>query len=169
MGPAACLPHIPDVTAYQCVSLDQLENPMTRQGAAYWGNRCGGHRMPARDDINPREVVSALRQMALLKVVGDDFQYRVVGDGVVRAYSIPLQNRRLSEIGALAPTLAATARGFFSRVVHTAAPFAVRGQFGRDVPQANFTDFEIAYLPLGTDHHTVDHILTVSAYLMQRR
>lgn len=167
MGFAVGLPVIPEVTLYECVDLDQLESTVTRHAATYWSSRCGSNRMPARKDINPRDIASALRHMYLLKVLDEDFHYRIVGDAVVRAYTVPLQNRRLSEIGLTAPKLAAIARGFYTRILHTAGPFAVRGRIGRDVPQANFTEFEIVLLPLGIAHDTVDHILGVSTYHMQ--
>ena len=167
MNSAAGLNHIPKVSMFNHIGLDQLQNPVLRLGAAYWTAQRGEHRIPARQQIKPRAIAPALRNMVLFKVLNGDFAYRVVGDAIVRAYSVPLQNRRLSEIILEAPKVGSTVHELLTRVVRSGEPLAIRGRVGHDVIEANFTDFENALLPLGADHQNVDHILTVSTYTMR--
>ena len=167
MSSAASLHPIPEVTQIDHIGLDQLQNSVLRLGAAYWKTQRGEHRFPSRAEIKPRGIAPALRNMVLFKVLNGDFVYRVVGDAIVRAYSVPLQNRRLSEVILEAPKIGSTVHKLLTQVVRSGEPLAIRGHIGRDATDVNFTDFENALLPLGADHKTVDHILTVSTYAMR--
>jgi hypothetical protein len=167
MNSAACLPHIRHATKYECVGLDQLQNPAVRFGTAYWMAQRGTRRFPAREELRPRDMKGVLRNISLAKVLDGDFLYRVVGDATVRAYSLPLQNRRVSELTLEAPLLGRALHELLGRVARSGEPLAIRGHIGRDGAHVNFTDFENALLPLGADHQTVDHILTVSTYTMR--
>lgn len=159
--------HIPLNTSSAFIGLEELHKPALRLATDYWLSQCPEDGFPAREDIKPRAIASLLRHMSLVKVLDGDFVYRVVGDGIVRAYGMRMQNRSLNDIAGEAPTFGALVRDFFTRVVEGATPLAVRGVVGRDCPEANFTDFENVFLPLGADHKTVDHILAVSAYTMR--
>ena len=159
--------HIPAGTELEFIGLDRLQKPALRFATGYWKAQRGQHRFPSKNDIKPRDIASVLPHMSLLKVIEGDFVYRVVGDAVVRAFALPLQNRKVSEIVAEAPLFGKRLQAIFVGVAEKGEPAVVRGVVGRDFPQANFTDFENAFLPLGADHRTVDHILTVSSYSLR--
>jgi len=159
--------HIPADTGIEFIALDKLHNPALRIVAGYWTAQRGEHSFPTRDEIKPRDIVSVLPHMSLLKVQGGDFLYRVVGDGVVRAFALPLQNRKLSDIAQDAPVFGTILQTILRGVVDNGEPAAVCGIIGRDFPQANFTNFELVCLPLGADHQTVDHVLAASTFIMR--
>ncbi|HUO97861.1 MAG TPA: hypothetical protein VMU01_04300 [Rhizomicrobium sp.] len=159
--------HIPESTVVDLIGLDELQKQAPRVAARHWTAQRGLHRIPSRGDINLRKIAGELRHITLIKVLDGDFQYSIVGDANVRAYSTPLQNRRLSEVARQAPKFASTLHMLFARVANTGEPLALRGFIGRDFAQANFTDFESALLPLALDHETVDHILAANAYTMR--
>jgi hypothetical protein len=159
--------HIPQETSYAFIGLDELRKPALRLAAEYWSSQCTEEGFPSRDDIKPQAIASVLRHMSLVKVLDGDYAFRVVGDGIVRAFAVPIQNRKLSEIALDAPIYGTIARKCFTHVVEGATPLAMRGTIGRDSREANFTDFENALFPLGSDHRTVQYILTVSAYTMR--
>jgi hypothetical protein len=155
---------IPDFTAFSLVALDDIESAPLRVGLTYWEGVRGFRRFPARADVKPRDIATALQYMSLLKVEGDDFIYRIVGDAIVRAYDIPLQNRRVSDIAFDEPGFDVIVLPLFRKIVETGKPIAVRGTTGHDVTRANFTDYENVLLPLGPDDQTVDHVITFSYY-----
>lgn len=159
--------HIPAGTDVEFLELDQLQKPALRFAAGYWQVQRGSRKFPTRDEIHPRDIAGVLPHMSLIKVVDRDFVYRVVGDAVVRAFAVPLQNRKLSEIASDAPVFGTALQAIFLGVVENGEPAALRGKVGRDFPEANFTEFENAFLPLGADGETVDHILAVSTYTMR--
>lgn len=155
---------IPDITAFHVIAPEELEALPVRIGFEYWLKRRGTRRYPARSDISPREITSALQNMSLLKVEGDDFVYRIVGDAVVRAFNIPIQNRKMSEIAYDEPGFETIVMPLFRKVAETGEPTAIRGTTGHDVIGANFTDYENILLPLGPDDATIDHVMTFSYY-----
>lgn len=56
-------------------------------------------------------------------------------------------------------------RVLYEHVRNTGLPLAFRGWVGRDVKNSLFVYHESAFLPLGEDGATVDHILVVSIYV----
>ena len=154
-----------DLTVIDWISLDELTGPRVRQGVEYWRALCGDRSFPAREQLKPRDIASALSAMSLFKVLeGDDFQYRIVGDGVVRAYDTRLQNRRLSEIELDSPSFGFFVRPVLTHVAKHRSSLALRGKIGHDAPRAHFTHFENALLPLGPSDDEVDHVLVFSNY-----
>lgn len=156
--------YIPDFTVFSEVTFDSLRSRPICLGLEYWQAARGLRRFPARDDIKPRDICGALQHMSLVKVEDNDFLYRIVGDAIVRAYDIPLQNRHLSDIAFDEPGFDAIVVPLFRKVVETGEPIAIRGTTGHDVTRANFTDYENILLPLGPNDQTVDHIMTFSTY-----
>jgi len=159
--------HIPAGTEVDFVPLAELQKPAVKFISSYWLAQRGDRKLPSRGEIRPREVASVLPHMALLKIEDGDFVYRVVGDAVVRAFAVPLQNRRVTEIARGSPVFGTALQAMFLGIAGNGEPLALRGTVGRDFPEANFTDFENVFLPLGEDHETVDHILTASTYTMR--
>ena len=57
------------------------DHAVLRAIKAYWDEKRGQRRMPARADIQPAEIKSLLPQVLLVDVLpgGDDFRYRLLG------------------------------------------------------------------------------------------
>jgi hypothetical protein len=154
-----------DFTAIDWISLDELTSPTVRLGVEHWHKLCGDRSFPAREQVKPRDIVSVLSAMSLLKVLeGGDFQYRIAGDAVVRAYDLRLQNRRLSEIEEESASFHLFVRPVLSHVVSRRSPLALRGKIGHDARRTHFTHHENALLPLGPSDDKVDHVLVFSNY-----
>jgi hypothetical protein len=158
---------IPENSVFHDVAFSGLESPALRSGYEYWQNKRNGRRFPAREDIRPREIAPLLRYVSLIKVEGDDFVYRIVGDTIVMSYGVPLQNRRLSDLVYEEPGFGAFVIPLLRQVADSGEPLARRGKVGRDVIRVNFTHCENLLLPLGPDDATVDHVLTFSSYASQ--
>lgn len=158
---------IPPITASRIIPPEALETEALRCGYAYWCAQRGTRRFPARSDIKPRDIAGILRHISLLKFEHGDFIYRIVGDVVVRAFDIPMQNRSVSELSKAEPGFGTIIRPMLEKCRTSGEPIAVQGQTGRDVFRVTFTDYENVLLPLGTDDTHVDHILVVSQYLAQ--
>ncbi|HUO88767.1 MAG TPA: PAS domain-containing protein [Rhizomicrobium sp.] len=157
----------PDRSSLYAASLDELDNPAVRTGASYWRMLKGARKIPARSELSPRDMRAILKHVLLLRVIdgGADYEYRIVGDVHVQAYGMQFQGSRLSTLEARAKGLGNMLRGLYEHVRVTAEPFAVRGWIGREVKDARFVYFESAFLPLGDDGLTVDHIACVSVYV----
>jgi hypothetical protein len=164
MSPTAAQKFLPDFTAFEFVPAETLDSTPIRVGYEYWLYRRGNRRFPSRSDLCPRDIAGALQHMSLIKVEGDDFVYRVVGDAIVRAFDIPIQNRRMSEIVYDEPGFGTIVVPLLRKVAHIGEPVAIRGTTGHDVTRANFTDYQNVLLPLGPDDQAVDHIVTFSSY-----
>jgi len=157
----------PQPSARFFVASDELENPVLRDGVAYWHGLKAGRKLPAPSDLSPREMASLLRHIVLLRVLdgGRDYEYRIAGDAHVEAYGHHLRGTRISECTEPSPDLGKAMHGLYEHVRTTAQPFALRGSVGRNNRDFRFVYFESALLPLGEDGETVDHILIVSIYV----
>ncbi len=155
---------IPDYTLLTEITPDEVEAQPLRIALAYWRSIRGERRFPNRADIHPRDIAGILRHVSLIKYEEGDFVYRIVGDVIVRAYDLPMQNRKVSELSYEEPGFGAIVRPLLQRCVETGEVIAVRGRTGRDLLKVNFTHYENVLLPLGPDDGTVDHIITASSY-----
>jgi hypothetical protein len=150
--------HLPDETVLDFYPPDRLQNPALHAAAAYWQELRGARPYPTRDELNPSAFAPALRHMALVRVLAGDFEFRIIGDSLAGAFSVPLRNRRLGEIATAAPSSVTVIAGVYRRSVETGQPLALSGTTGRNAETAMFTHFEALVLPLGRD--TVEHLLT---------
>jgi len=155
---------IPDYTQHAEIAPDDVEAQPLRCALAYWRSIRGDRRFPSRADIRPRDIAGILRHVSLIKYENGDFLYRIVGDAIVRAFDLPMQNRWVSELSFEEPGFGAIVRPLFQRCVESGEVIAVRGRTGRDLLKVNFTHYENVLLPLGPGNGTVDHIMTASFY-----
>lgn len=147
------------------IFFDELEHPLVRFGVEYWNRLRGERSFPSRDQIKPRDLAPVLSMTSIHKVLDDgDFEYRIVGDAVVRAFGVNLQNRRLSEVEVELPTFRQFVRPVLVHVAKRRMPVAVRGRVGHDAAGTNFTHHENVILPLGPTDDVVDHIIAFSNY-----
>jgi hypothetical protein len=54
---------------------------------AYWLQKCGGRKMPARDDLPTADLRPWLGHLALIEIVGEnDFRVRLCGTNLIRRF-----------------------------------------------------------------------------------
>jgi hypothetical protein len=158
----------PERTHYEIVPLDALHSPVLLQGVAYWRQLCGTRLFADREEVDPRKIAPALSNVILARVIdsGADFEFRIIGDEVRRAYPSPLCNRLLSDIADDLPELAEKLSLVYRRVIETRRPFAVRTFVGLDHPEVKFSQAEAVHLPLGAGD-VVDHVLTLATHTLE--
>jgi len=151
----------PGLTSIQFVPVEALQKRTVRLGYDYWLRQRGERKFPARAQIRPNEIASALSHFALIKVwdSGADFEVRIAGDAMNSAYRAPLNGRLISDIATDLPLMADRWRRIFCEIIATGSPLAVRTHAGHDLPETNFTDSEAVFLPLGESDDVVDYML----------
>ncbi len=149
------------------LTIDEVENPLVRVGVNYWRQLRGTRHLPDRARLSPRDMTGILKNIVILRVLdaGKDYEYRLVGDNQVQAYGFNFQNLKIGQIIAVAPEFGKMMYGIYEHVRATRDPFVVRGWIGKEVPDSRFVYHESAFLPMGADGETVDHILVVSVYV----
>lgn len=152
---------VQDGAVFEIIAIDDVLDPLLRQGIDYWNSLRGSRAFPARDQIVLRAIASLLSRTVLIKVIdgGRDFEYVVVGDDVGRAYSAPLIHRRISDIAKEMPTTIGFWGGVYRRICQEKKPVAVSLQAGID-GEARFSDGTVVCLPLGETDAAVDHMIT---------
>jgi len=151
------LPQGRKITWIEPQALAQRE---TQAAYAYWRRLRGPRRWPARQEMKLREAAALLPYMSLVKVIagGADFEHRIVGDTMVQAFSVPIQNRRFSDIAADAPMLIESSLVLFRKVVALGEPIAWRQRVVRDELRIICVEAEMVLLPFGADDDGIDHI-----------
>ena len=156
-------PEPPD-SASLGIDLDQVESPVVRMGIGYWRRLSNGRPYPTRCEISPRDIRGVLRDTLLLRVLPDDYEFRIVGDAHVIAYGFSMLNRKLGDLNELAGSHRVALKKVYDGIVLRREAFAFRGWLmpgGRDGPRIYS---ESVLLPLGPDAGCVDHILIFSTY-----
>lgn len=151
---------LPQHTIMEWITLDAVRLEPLRQAAAYWNRQRGKRPWPSREELKLRDMAGFASHLSLVRVIDDgaDFEHRIVGDVMVRAFSVPIQNRRFSEIAVEAPELIEKSSRAFKRVLETRAPFALRQQTGHERLSVRFVEAEMIFLPLGRSAEVIDHI-----------
>ena len=138
----------------------ELSQKETRAAYNYWNKLRGERLWPAREDLKLRDMASLVPHMSLLKVLdgGADFEHRIVGDMMVRAFSVVIQNRRFSEIAVDAPTLIEGSLTLFRKVLSERTAIAWQQRVLRDSIHIVTTYTEMVLLPFGKSVDAIDHI-----------
>jgi hypothetical protein len=149
------------VATFAVIDFEALRFREVREGYAYWDRLRGDRAFPAREQLQPRAIAPLLTNLILLRVIdgGRDFEYRIVGDEVSRAYRTQLNLRRLSEVGKDIPTAATYWGDVYRDICQNRKPWAVRYSPGID-GEGRFSEAEAVLLPLGPRDDEVDYILT---------
>ena len=81
-------------------SFEHVRNPALRLLVAYWFDTCSGRPMPARRDINPIEIPSALAQIWLCDYLSESgrCRYRLAGEEINDFWGFNLSGKYLDEI-----------------------------------------------------------------------
>jgi hypothetical protein len=159
--------HHSRTTTYEWVALADLQTTPVRDGAAYWNQLRGERPFPSRAEVNARDLVPLLPYVSIIKVIDDgaDFEHRIIGDVMVRAFRVPLQNRRLSDVAKEAPDVAKHCWTPFRRVFETREPAAWRSHTGNDNTWVVISDAEIALMPLGNTPDRIDHLIGFGTHI----
>ena len=154
----------PSDSASVVIGLDEVESPVVRMGIGYWRRLCNGRPYPTRCEISPRDIRGVLRDTLLIRVLPDDYEFRIVGDAHVIAYGFSMLNRKLSALNEVVDGHRIALKKAYDRVMQRREAIAYRGWLmpgGRSGPRIYS---ESVLLPLGPDGESVDHILIFSTY-----
>ncbi|HTQ14244.1 MAG TPA: PAS domain-containing protein [Rhizomicrobium sp.] len=149
----------------QQIALEDISNPMIRQGLDLWLCQRGERLFPAREDMTPRHMKSLLRNAVLIRVrdCGEEFEVRIIGDSIVQAQGANFRGLTTRDIDARLAGYGTTLRRIYQEACATKAPLALRGWFQRAADKRSFFH-ESLVLPLGKDDGAVDHLLTLAVY-----
>src|SRR5262245_57679551 len=86
--------------AGQRIAVEDLRAPIVKSVYAYWQTLKGDRQFPSRQQITPRDMAKLLRNIVLLRVIGEseDFEYRVAGDAHTEAHHYSFSNLRISQV-----------------------------------------------------------------------
>ena len=159
----------PDITLYEPIAFDDLEDDSVRLGYEHWNTLRGARPYPSRKEIDARKIGRALSHLMLLEVIdhGADYRLRIVGDEVRRAYPVPLGGRLVSELALDLPKAVQTWRNMYRSVTESGCPIAMRVHVGLDVAEVCFSYAEGVCLPLGTPDNGVDHLITFASHVLE--
>jgi hypothetical protein len=143
---------------YRFSAADDVRDPELHLVLACWQDMRRGRAMPTRDELNPRSLGAALRNVQMFEVIdgGDDFRCRVFGTGIAETTGLQITGRCLSEFEDTRLRTRMTAA--LRRVVQTRAPvrmFAERAAVGHLAHKR----VETIWLPLGSGE-SVTHVLS---------
>ncbi|MBU6298465.1 MAG: PAS domain-containing protein [Alphaproteobacteria bacterium] len=150
-----------DGTIFEIAGLGDVDDPLLRQGIAYWESLRGARAFPAREQLQPRAIAPLLSRTVLIDIIdgGADFEYVIVGDEVARAYSARLIHRRISDIAYEMPNTIAFWDGIYREMCREPKLRVVRMRAGHD-GETHFLDGMVVLLPLGASDSAIDHIVT---------
>ena len=145
------------------LSLENARSPFVKSGIAYWQSMCGVNRFPARAELALRGMAPFLPLTVIVGVIGGgaDYEYRYVGEAQRLAFGTYFKGMKVTQIEASIPQLGALLRGVYEMVRSTGTPMLVQGRVGHAAEDSQFRYHETAFLPLGADGSTVDHLLIV--------
>lgn len=163
--PAADLtPSFIKTFGFRLKPVEEMQTPLIRLHSL-WNEKRGQRPFPAKDAITPREIKEHLAYAAILRVLdgGNDFEYRLAGEALNRAFGGSLHGRKVSELSnvSMFTDLDALMDAVFRPIVAEPRPIAVRFEF--ELPDHSTFWREALHLPLGDDDRAVDHILAASS------
>ena len=150
--------------------VEQLAGEAVRAGVAAWRILKRRRRYPARADLTPFHLAPILRDIMIVEVLegGGDYEYRFVGENLIRGHEADFTGKRLSALVESWPRFGLGQRMLYEMVRAGGEPLGYRGWIGEDMPGAAFVYHENAVLPLGPDDARVDHLLIVSLLVPRR-
>lgn len=154
------------VSTRTVIGLDEAEAPVVRSIGDTWKKLARGRAYPRWEDFEPKAFGKALKNLLVLRVVGDcdDYECRIVGTAHTKALGLVSAHEKLSSLEAIVPGLAATLKPLYDRAVRSRKPYALRSELRKANEPAAFFCTESAFLPLGPNASTVDHVMVVSLY-----
>jgi hypothetical protein len=149
------------------IDIHDVLNPTVISGVTYWRSLRGSKRFPSRADLTLRKMAAILPYSVIVSVLGccDDYEFKFVGDAQRQAFGMYFKGIRVSQIQAALPRVGALLHTAYAQVCSSGMPFAVRGRVDPEPSGSVFQYHETAFLPLGVDDKSVDHLLIVGVYV----
>lgn len=130
----------------------------------YWLKTCPseGGVYPNRKDIKINDLRNRMAHIAILDIENDpvDFRYRLIGTRLCEFLYRDYTGESLSELGGKGPGSEIWA--IFDRVKTRGTPLYCEVPYVG--PKADFKQASSLYLPLASDHNTIDKIMEVSHF-----
>jgi hypothetical protein len=123
----------------------------------YWNNIRGNRLMPARQDIDPLELIPHLTRLHLIDIENDPFRlrYRMIGTSTTETLGRDMTGRYFDEV--YPPHILVDALTAYTWMVGNKKPLR---QFGNAIyADKEVYDFEILNLPLSSDGVRVNTVL----------
>lgn len=132
----------------------------------YWQARRGAHRFPARSDIDPIDMRFALGGITIFEIhrnadtpSGLRFRYRLIGSAIVARDGFDHTGKWLDELPLLQYRALLLSR--LEMLAREPMPLLVHNKQFYD---ERWYDYEAIWLPLATDHQTVDMLLACQIF-----
>ena len=116
------------------------------------------------EQFNLGHLGRLLRHVMLVKAVGSDYEFRIVGDVQVQAYGESYQGMLLSDVALTHRKFAEGTRMLYDASRLGGYAFGYRGWIGRDMPDTRYSYHEVGFFPLGPEEGAVDHLLIAGVY-----
>ena len=152
----------------EILAVEGLENAVVQRGISHWRGLKGAAAYPPRSEITPRLLGPLMSNVILVRVLEDDYEYRIVGDALVQGFGENFAGKRLSAVIESDPIFGAGLKLLYDQVRTSGAPIGYRGRVGEDMRGAEFIAHESAILPFGPPGGAVDHLLVVCAITLRR-
>jgi len=158
----------PGESSGEILAVEALENPIVQRGVGHWRRMKGSSAFPPRSLITPRLLGSVIANVILVRVLEDDYEYRIVGDALIQGFGESFAGKRLSAVIESDPKFGSGLKLLYDQVRISGAPLGYRGWVGEDMRGAKFVYHESAILPFGPPDGAVDHLLVVSAITLRK-
>ncbi|MGD1935822.1 MAG: PAS domain-containing protein [Candidatus Phaeomarinobacter sp.] len=154
--------------------VDELAQPVTNQGLAFWQDKAKSAALPHVDLIDPGALKGLLPHIVLIDVIwadgqaGDDnppvdFSYRLVGAHSAETHDANLTGTKVSELSKFGKSYSETMMSFYSKICARKAPVAAGGPLA--IIGKGYREFEGIYLPFTETGSRVDRLMAVVVYL----
>jgi hypothetical protein len=144
----------------------EIDNPVLAFFLQYWRMKRGGRIMPARADIEPREMKAYIGWVCLLDALPGytDFRYRLVGSRVSEYFLGDGTGHTVSEALAGAnKRILEGALWLFRKTCNDHAPIRVWSP-GGEWKGRYYPDNDALYLPLSSDGKNADMVMNVFTF-----
>jgi len=130
----------------------------------YWQRQRGAYRFPARSDLDPIEMKSALGGITIFEIhrMPDGhlrFRYRLKGSAIVARDGFDMTGRYLDELPLVQYRSLILSR--LETLAHDPVPTLVHNKQFYD---GRWYDYEAIWLPLASDHENVDMLLACQIF-----
>lgn len=132
----------------------------------YWQKQRGDHRFPARQDLDPLGMKTALGGITIFEVHRNTpipgrlrFRYRLIGSDIVTRDGFDLTGKWLDELPL--QQYRALLTGRLQMLCAEPGPLLVRNKQFYD---ERWYDYEAIWLPLASDHQTLDMLMACQIF-----
>jgi hypothetical protein len=148
-----------------------IANPTLAAVKAYWDEKRGTRKMPARADISPVDLREHLGWIMMIEVLPDcaEFRYKLIGTKVTRYFVTNSTGRTVSEaFGHFGPGAVKGVQAVYRKAAREHVPTRAFGEANWLVDWKmegrGFPNFDSLYLPLSDDGVTANMLLSVFTF-----